>query len=318
MKKETNRNIRLGLIVLIGTLGIIAALYYVGSRQRLFGSTMRIKAEFYNVSGLRNGNSVRFAGIDVGTVDEVEIISDSSVMVTMAIDRDACRFIRKDAMAVIGTDGLMGNRIININPSHSKAPEIKEGDKLHTLRSVEMDATLQTLNKTNQNLNVISADLRAISGKLNSDRSLLNLLLDPTVSDDVQSAIAHFRYVGENTAVLTGDLRAVVKSVREGKGTAGLILGDTVLRNNVSRTVVNIRSLTDSLAIVSGNLQSLSDNMKNGRGIVRVLFTDPDYMEKFDSILMHFENGADDFDESMRNLKRRWLFKAKKKKSPDS
>jgi len=314
MKKEINRNIRLGLIVLAGTLGIIAALYYVGSRQRLFGSTIRIRAEFYNVNGLRSGNSVRFAGIDVGTVDQVEIISDSTVMVTMAIDKEACRFIRKDAIAVIGTDGIMGNRIININASHSKAPEIKEGDKLLTWRSVEMDATLQTLNKTNQNLNVISADLRAISGKLNSDQSLLNLLLDPAVSDDVQSVITHFRYVGENTAVLTGDLREVVRNVRQGKGTAGLILGDTALRNDVSRTVVNIRSLTDSLAIVSGNLQSLSDNMKNGKGIVRVLFTDPDYLKKFDSILMHFENGADDFDESMSNLKYRWPFKAKKKK----
>lgn len=313
MKKEINRNIRLGLIVLIGTLGIIAALYYVGSRQRLFGSTILIRAEFHHVNGLRSGNSVRFAGIDVGTVDQVEIISDSSVMVTMAIDRDACRFIRKDAVAVIGTDGLMGNRIININASHSNAPEIKDGDKLLTWRAIEMDATLQTLNNTNQNLNVISADLRSISGKLNSDRSLLKLLLDPAVSENVQSAITHFRYVGENTAVLTGDLRGIVSNVREGKGTAGLILGDTVLRNNVTRTVVNIRSLTDSLAIVSGNLQSLSDDLKNGKGIVRVLFTDPDYLKKFDSILTHFENGADDFDESMGNLKHRWPFKAKKK-----
>lgn len=181
-----------------------------------------------------------------------------------------------------------------------------------------MDATLQTLNKTNQNLNVISADLRSISGKLNSDQSLLNLLLDPDVSDDVQSAITHFRYIGENTAVLTGDLREVVRNVREGKGTAGLILGDTVLRNNVTRTVVNIRSLTDSLAIVSGNLQSLSDDLKNGKGIVRVLFTDPDYIRRLDSILVHLQNGSGGFDESMTNLKRRWPFKAKKKKRSES
>lgn len=312
MKKETNRNIRLGLIVLIGTLGIIAALYYVGSKQRLFGSTISVKAEFYNVSGLRTGNSVRFAGIDVGTVDQIEIISDSSVMVIMEIDREACRFIRKDAVAVIGTDGIMGNRIINISSSRGIAPQIKEGDKLLTMRMVEMDATLQTLNKTNQNLNVISADLRAISGKLNSDESLLNLLLDPAVSGDVQSAITHFRYAGENTAVLTGDLRAIARNLREGKGTAGLILGDTVLRNNVSHTLVNIRSLTDSLVIVSGNLQSLSGDLKNGEGIVRVLFTDTEYLKKFDSILLHFENGADGFDESMKNLKHHWPFKAKK------
>lgn len=88
----------------------------------------------------------------------------------------------------------------------------------------------------------------------------------------------------------------------------------TTLRNNVTRTVVNIRSLTDSLAIVSGNLQSLSDDLKNGKGIVRVLFTDSDYIRKLDSILVHLQNGSGGFDESMTNLKRRWPFKAKKKR----
>ena len=314
MKNETSRNIRLGIIVLIGSLGIIAALYYVGSKQRLFGSTVLIKAEFYNVNGLRKGNSVRFAGIDVGTVDQIEIMIDTSVMVLMSIDSDACRFIRKDAVAVIGTDGLMGNKLINIQSSHSNASIIKDGDKLLSLKTVEMDATLRTMNNTNQNLNAISADLRALSGKLNNDQSLLNLLLDPTVSENVQSAIAHFRYTGENTAVITGDLRNIVRSVNEGKGTAGLLLKDTALRNNFEHTIVNIRTLTDSLAIISGNFQAMSENLKNGQGLVRVLFTDPEYIKRLDSVLLHVENGAGDFDESMRNLKLRWPFKAKKKK----
>lgn len=315
MKKETNRNIRLGILVLIGTLGIVAALYYVGSRQRLFGSTIQIKAEFYNVSGLRRGNTVRFAGIDVGTVDQIEITSDTSVLVVMSIDQDACRFIRKDALAVIGTDGIMGNRLINIQSSHSTASAIEKGDKLRTLRTVEMDATLRTLNSTNQNLNAISADLRSLSGKLNNEQSLLNLLLDPAVSEDVHTAITHFRYIGENTAVLTGDLRAVVRNVQEGKGTAGLILKDTALRNNFEHTIVNIRSLTDSLAIISGNFQSLSGNLKNGEGLVKVLFTDSEYLNRLDSILVHLEKGAGGFDESMTNLKLRWPFKVKKKKN---
>jgi phospholipid/cholesterol/gamma-HCH transport system substrate-binding protein len=208
----------------------------------------------------------------------------------------------------------MGNKIINIHSSHSTAGIIKEGDKLLTLKTVEMDATLRTLNNTNQNLNAISADLRVLSGKLNNDRSLLNLLLDPTVSENVQSAITHFRYIGENTAVITGDLRNIVRSVNEGKGTAGLLLKDTVLRNNFEHTIVNIRTLTDSLAIISGNFQAMSENLKNGEGLVRVLFTDTEYIKRLDSVLMHVENGAGDFDESMGNLKLRWPFKAKKKK----
>lgn len=313
MKKEASRNIRLGIIVLVGTLGIIAALYYVGSRQRLFGSTVRIKADFYNVNGLRKGNSVRYAGIDIGTVDEIRITSDTSVEVFMAIDIDACRFIRKDAVAVIGTDGIMGNRIININPSNSRAARVNEGDKLHTLRTVEMDATLRTLNSTNQNLNAITSDLKDISGKLNSEHSLLNVLLDPEVSDDVKAVVTHFRYIGKNTAVLTGDLRDIVQHVKAGKGTVGMILKDSDFRNNLEYSIVNIRSVTDSLAVVSGDISSLSKNLKDNKGLVNVLFTDSDYVKKLDSVLVHFESGAGNFDESMKNLKLRWPFKEKKK-----
>jgi phospholipid/cholesterol/gamma-HCH transport system substrate-binding protein len=315
MKKENSRNIRLGLVVLLGTTAIIAALYYVGSRQRLFGSTVRIKAEFYNVNGLRRGNSVRFTGIDIGTVESIEITSDTSVLVTMAIDSDACRFLRKDAVAYIGTDGVMGNKLININTSRSVAPLIENGDKLRTLKTVEMDVTFRTLNNTNDNLNAVSADLRAITEKLNSNQSVLNLLLDRSVSENLRSTVAHFRYTGENTAVLTGDLRAIVQHIQDGKGTAGLLLTDTAFRNNMANTAIKMRMISDSLAVISGDFQSLTGTLKNGEGLVSVLFTDTAYVRKMDRILENLENGSGNLDENMVNLRQHWPFKPKKKKT---
>jgi phospholipid/cholesterol/gamma-HCH transport system substrate-binding protein len=314
MKKENSRNIRLGLVVLIGTAAIVAALYYVGSQQRLFSSTLKLKAEFYNVSGLRRGNSVRFTGIDIGTVESIEITSDTSVLVTMAIDADVCRFIKKDAVAVIGTDGVMGNKLINITPTQGMAAGIEDGDKLRTLRTVEMDATFRTLNNTNENLNAVSEDLRAITEKLNSDRSLLNILLDRSVSDNVQSAIAHFRYTGENTAVLTGDLRAIVRDVREGQGTAGLLLTDPATRSEISRSIVNIHSVTDSIAVISGNFNDLSKELKNGEGILGVLVTDTLSAQRLERILDNLEQGSDNFNSTLINLQRKWPFKDKKQK----
>ena len=61
------------------------------------------------------GNNVRFAGIDVGTVQRIEIISDTLVKVTMVLDNKVLKFIHKNAVASVGTDGLMGNKLININ-----------------------------------------------------------------------------------------------------------------------------------------------------------------------------------------------------------
>lgn len=315
MKKEHNRNIRLGLLVLLGSLAIIAALYYVGSRQRLFGSVIRVKATFYNVNGLRRGNSVRFTGIDVGTVESIEITSDTSVVVVMAIDIDACRFIRKDARAIIGTDGVMGNKLVNINPSQSNALPIQNGDMLRTLRTVEMEASFRTLNSTNENLNAVSEDLHSITKKLNSDQSLLNLLLDQRLADNVKGAITQFKYTGENTAVLTGDLRTIIKEVRAGKGTVGLLLADTMLRFEINRSVVNIHSITDSIAVISGNFNEISKKLKSDDGILGVLLTDTAATHSLEQILENLEVGSNNLNSSLINMKKRWPFKNKKRKA---
>nr|WP_294860640.1 MlaD family protein [uncultured Fluviicola sp.] len=313
MKKEHNRNIRLGLIVLLGSLGIIAALYYVGSKQRLFGSTIRVKATFYNVNGLRRGNSVRFTGIDVGTVESIEITSDTSVVVIMAIDLDACRFIRKDARAIIGTDGVMGNKLVNINPSKSNASPIQDGDMLRTLRTVEIDASFRTLNNTNENLNAVSEDLQSITKKLNSSQSILNLLLDQGLADNVKVAITHFKYTGENAAVLTGDLRTILKEVKAGKGSVGLLLTDTMLRFEIDRSVVNIHSITDSIAVISGNFNEISKKLKRGDGVLGVLLTDTAATQSLEQILKNLETGSDNLNSSLINMKKKWPFKNKKR-----
>ena len=70
MKKDIPNNIRLGLFVAIGTVVLVMALYFIGSKRNVFSQTIKISALFYNVNGLVAGNNVRYAGIDIGTVDD--------------------------------------------------------------------------------------------------------------------------------------------------------------------------------------------------------------------------------------------------------
>lgn len=98
-----------------GTAFLIAVLYLIGAKRSLFSDTFKISAEFYNVNGLMSGNNVRFSGINVGTVESVNIVSDSSVLVVMLIEDKVKSYIKKNSVATVGTDGLMGNKLININ-----------------------------------------------------------------------------------------------------------------------------------------------------------------------------------------------------------
>jgi len=115
MANEDFRNIRLGALVITGVVLLVTAFYLIGSKQNLFGSTFKISSTFYNVNGLMKGNNVRLNGIDVGTVGSVKIISDSSVNVVMVIEKNVQQFIKRNAVQSVGTDGVMGNKRVNIN-----------------------------------------------------------------------------------------------------------------------------------------------------------------------------------------------------------
>ena len=115
MKKNTGNKIRLGIFVFIGIILFSTGIYFIGDQKQLFSTTFSIKGIFKNVNGLKIGNNVQFSGINVGTVSTIEIISDTSVSVNMTIEEGTRKFIRKNASAIIGAEGLMGNKIISIS-----------------------------------------------------------------------------------------------------------------------------------------------------------------------------------------------------------
>src|SRR5688572_3289491 len=125
MSKAVGYTIRLGVFVVLGGLFFIIGIYYIGKKQRLFSDVFKVHGIFSNVSGLQIGNNVRFSGINVGTVDNIIIINDTSVMVDMIIDSQTRKFIKQDAKAFIGSEGLMGNKIINITHGSPHLPVIE-------------------------------------------------------------------------------------------------------------------------------------------------------------------------------------------------
>lgn len=306
---EGNKNIKLGAFVLAGTVFLILAFYFIGSKQNLFGGTFRITAKFYNINGLMKGNNVRFSGIDIGTVEAIEVVSDTSINVVMAIEKDMRVFIKKNAVASIGTDGLMGNKLVNINPGSGHSSSIAEGDELRTLNPLEMDDMVRTLSSTNENMKVITANLRAVTDKFNSDNSLWNLLTDTVLAKNVRNAVVSFKLTGEHTAVVTGELSEIVKNIKAGKGTVGTLLTDTVLSQRLQQTIVNVKAISDSVVIISGNFNDISKKLKNGKGSIGALLMDTSFVHNLNQSLIIIKQGAGGFNENMEALKYSWPFK---------
>jgi phospholipid/cholesterol/gamma-HCH transport system substrate-binding protein len=309
MKEQLINRAKLGAFVLIGTVCLLLGLYFIGSKKNIFHSSIHVSANFNNVSGLLSGNNVRFNGINIGTVSKVYAVADTAIKVEFTLDKGLTQYISKNAIASIGTDGLLGSKLINITPGKGAIQPVEENDVLNALNPLQMDNAMRTLVKTNENLEVISDNLKGVSEKLNKSNSLWNLLGDTILAQNVRNAVVRFKLTGDNTAIITGDLRNIMKDVKAGKGTIGSLLTDTSFSHRLNQTIINIKTISDTIALVSGNFKSISGRLKNGEGSIGTLLTDTMFVYNLNQSMETIKKGAGHFNENMEALKYSWPFK---------
>ena len=309
MEEKTTKKIRLGAFVLIATVFLILGLYFIGSKRNIFGAKIHVSALFNNISGLIPGNSVQYNGINVGTVSGLEAISDTAIRVEFTIDKDMAKFITQNAIASIGTEGLLGNKLVNISPGLTGGLPLKEGTVMQSENPINTDIALRKLMSTNDNIGVIGANLKLMSDKFVAPGSVLNLLTDSAVSGNVKSAMENFNQAGKNSAVLTNDLSHIVKGVLDGKGNVGSLLKDTMMSYKLKKTISGFYALSDSLLIIANNLKQVSENINNKKGALGTLISDSVFARNLSKSMENIKNGSESFDTDMKALQYSWPFK---------
>ena len=195
MDKHTQKfKIRLGLFIAGGIALFLLAIFIIGKQQNLFNPVFKLTTTFYNVSGLQVGNNVRFTGINVGTVDNISIINDSTVRVDMLIKKDVNKFIKSDCIVAIGSEGLIGDRLLMITQGSTDAPLAKEGMQLASTEPVETDAIMASLEVTAVNAEIISQQLAEIMVNINSGKGTLGRLIqDTTIAENLSETMVNIK-----------------------------------------------------------------------------------------------------------------------------
>ncbi len=309
MAKEKLQNLRLGIFVIISLLLLIFAFYLIGSKRNLFGSTFRVRAEFKTVNGLTAGNNVRFSGINVGTVESVRISSDSAVEVILIIETDAQKFIRKNAIASIGTDGLMGNKLVNITAVRGSSSPIAAGDILQTQVPVDTDAMIRTLEVTNSNVKNIAVNLSAFTDNINNRNSLWALLQDTVVADNIRVSVANVKTASARTAALTGNLEAVSVKLNDKNSSIGAFLNDTGIYRQTARAIANLGPISDTARAIASDLLLISSRIEQGEGNAGRLLQDTTLVNRLNQTLKNAEQGTAGFSENMEALKHNVLLR---------
>ncbi|MES2679489.1 MAG: MlaD family protein, partial [Bacteroidota bacterium] len=214
MKEESTNKIKLGLFILTGTVLLVLGLYYIGSQKNIFHKTITVSAYFNNVSGLVPGNNVRFNGINAGTVSGLMNVSDTLVKVEFSIDEELAGLIGENAVVSVGTDGLLGNKLLEITPAAKRGQLIKEGSTLQSLNPMQMDNTLRSLSNSSGNLEVITGNLKSFSGEIMKNNSFWSLLKDTTLSGNIKTTLVNIRLTSDQANNITGDIRAITSAIR--------------------------------------------------------------------------------------------------------
>ncbi|MBP6759088.1 MAG: MCE family protein [Flavobacterium sp.] len=314
MERTTSQKIRLGLFVISGLLIFILAIYFIGDKQKMFGKTNHLEAVFNNVNGLQLGNNVRYSGISVGTVRGIEMINDTTIRVDMIIDKAIFPYIKKDAVATISSDGLVGNMIISIIPGKGNEPSVEPGDVIPTNNRIRTEDMLNTLNLTNKNAAKLTSNLLKITNEIIEGKGTLGSLLNDTImSKDLAETMRYLKLTTKGASETVTKIDKLVSSLDNKDNVVGVIK-DPAVANKIKNMVTNLDQSTVELNKMITHLDATILNLKDGKGTINYLSNNPELVQKIDSTMTNINKASFKLNENMEALKHNFLFRGYFKK----
>ena len=308
MEKTTSQKIRLGLFVIIGLLVFILAVYFIGDKQKMFGKTNHLEAIFNNVNGLQLGNTVRYSGINVGTVRGIQMVNDTTIRVDMIIDKAIFPYIKKNAIATITSDGLVGNMIISIIPGKGNEPSVQPGDEIHSYNRVRTDELLNTLSETNKNTAKLTSNLLKITNEIIQGKGTLGALLNDTIiSGDLKETMRYIKLTSKGASETVTKIDKLVASLDKKDNVVGVIR-DSAVANKIKNMVTNLEQSTTEINTVMANLNATILNIKDGKGTINYLSNNPELVQKIDSTMTNINEASAKLSENMEAMRHNFLF----------
>ena len=323
MHKDSVQKIKLGLFVTLGLIFLTIALYMVGNQRNMFSPRFPLSTHFSDVNGLREGSSVRLGGIDVGTVRDVSIQNDSTVRVDMLIREEVRTHIRKNAVAAIGTDGLVGNVIVNIRTVSGKAPPVVANDRIASVASVDTEALLSTLSVSNENVAVLTQNLVTLTDRINAGQGTVGMLLqDEHLAESLRRTLSHLTKASQGAVTTVAELENTAYKLNHGPGLIGYLTEDTVAVGQLQQTMESLQKASAAVAEVSVDLQGVVQGVEAGQGTVGLLVSDTVLALDVQQSVEDIQAGVALFSENMEALRRNFLlrryFKKQRKEKHNS
>jgi len=324
MKESSNRrSVIVGIFIVIGLLIVITGVLTLGGQKKAFVKAVRVTAIFKDIGGVQTGNNVWYSGVKVGNVKRITFLQHDKIEVAMNIEESSARFIHKDVLAKVGSDGLVGNKIIALSGGSENMPGIQDGDQLKVAVNVSPDEILATLQENNKNLVGITGNLNTLSKKiLDGQGSIGKLINDETLYSNMSLAVASLQKSASNTERLTQGLANYAANLRKEGTLTNDLVTDTTIFKNLRSAVTQMNAVANNANEVVANLKSttqgLNENLNSANSPVGVLLNDEQSGEELKQMLknLNISTGKlnEDLEAAQHNFLLRGYFKKKAKR----
>jgi phospholipid/cholesterol/gamma-HCH transport system substrate-binding protein len=298
MNETSNkRAIWVGLFVLLGIVFLLAGILMIGNLHATFRKKMQVVAFFDDVGGLQTGNNVWFSGVKIGTVGKLSFYSESQVKVIINLEVKAQEYIRKNAKIKIGSDGLIGNKILIIYDGTSKSGQVEPGDTLQVEKTFTQEDMINTLQENNVNLLSVTKDLKTVSKNLLAGEGTIGkLIADNKVYDNIDAATTSLRIASASAAKLVHSLNQFSTGLNT-KGTlANELVTDTIVFSSLKVSAQQFRHMADTANAIINNLQAAE---KDPNTAVGVLLHDKETGAHFKETIKNLESSSKKLDENL-------------------
>lgn len=307
---QRKRSMIVGAFIFFGVVFLLIAVLTLGGRKKVFDKTITLSAVFNDVTGLLEGNNIWYSGVKIGTVDEIKILRQSKVEVVMKIEKRYKDFILKDSKAKIGSDGLIGNRIVIIYGGTPGMPIVRSGDMLQPEAPLNSAEMMNTLQESNKNLSSITSDFKIVSKRLaNGEGTVGALLTNDSMAKHLQATAIMMQNASNNIQRLTENLADYTTKMQKKGALTYDLVNDTMFYTRLKAASLQIHEASENARELTSNLREVSYRLRDSSNLAGVVFQDQETAANLRSAMENIQAGTKKFDENMEALQHNFLFR---------
>jgi phospholipid/cholesterol/gamma-HCH transport system substrate-binding protein len=312
MKKQLMwAKLKVGFVTTIALAILFLTIFFAGNIHEIFVPKIQIKAEIKDVRGLRKGAPVWFSGIEIGSVKDIQLSpSFVGTYVTMSINQDTIKFVKKDSTASVMTMGLLGDKYVEISSGSHDAEQVAPGDVLQGTVQPEIQDIVNASSKSLAKVTDFVSKLESLLDKFEkSQGTVAKFLTDPSIFDNLK----------ETTATLT----QVVRDINDSEGSFKKFVEDPSLYNRLAQTTTSLEEFSNNLNQGSGTIAKLVrdpeiyDNLnkaskqlsvvieriESGEGLAGTLLSDRELSIELKDTIIELKNSLSEFEELIAEIR---------------